>query len=359
MKEFEKLPVLIFNAVTPKLNGGVKRFVEELLHSFKSHNLVVCDLIGRQNKGILNNCIKLLQKYLNYLQEVEVVHFVVLSPYNVPFIIMAKIFQKKIIATYHGIYSEESSLIKNPHVFIPFWFADKTYRLCANMIISPSQYLLDKMKISKNIIVIPNPFNPDSLQNNLLNSMKKKSNNDIIFVTASNFNIKKKSDGLHFLFEAMNSLKEDFNSVKLLVFGDGIHLKNIKSKYKNFKNIIFMGFRTDFRDFLSNSDAYFHLSGLDNQPYSVIEAIMLGKVILCNDHGGLVETIDPNNNYVVQLDQNAITKGINKLIFDMKTNRELFQEKGERNRRFAIERYSTEVIATKYLTLYRDVISSD
>ena len=357
MKEFEKLPVLIFNAVTPKLNGGVKRFVEELFHGFKSHNLVVDDLIGRQNKRIINNCIKLLKKYLNCLQKVGVVHFVVLSPYNVPFIILAKIYQKKIIATYHGIYSEESSLMRNPHVFIPFWIADKTYRLCADVIISPSQYLLDKMKISKNTIIIPNPFNPDSLQNNLLNSMIKKSNTDIIFVTASNFNIKKKSDGLHFLFKSMNCINGDFNSVKLLVFGDGTNLKSIKSKYENIKNIIFMGFRTDFRDFLSNSDAYFHISGLDNQPYSVIEAIMLGKVILCNDHGGLLETIDPNNNYVVPLDQSAITDGINKLIFDIRKNRELFKEKGERNRRFAIERYSTEVITTKYLAIYRDILT--
>lgn len=359
MKEFEKLPVLIFNAATPRFNGGVKRFVEELLHGFKSHNLGVYDLIGRQDKRILTNCIKLLQKYLHNLQNVEVVHFVVLSPYNVPFIIMAKIFQKKIIVTYHGIYSEESSLFRNPQIFIPFWFADKIYRLCTNVIISPSQYLLDKMKISKNTIVIPNPFNPDSLQNNLLNSMIKKSNDDIIFVTASNFNIKKKSDGLHFLFKAMKNIEGEFNSVKLLVFGDGINLKNFISKYESMKNIVFMGFRIDFRDFLSTSDAYFHISGLDNQPYSVVEAIMLGKVILCNNHGGLVETIDPNNNYVVQLDQNAILNGINKLIFDLKKNTKLFKEKGETNRRFAMERYSTEVIATKYLGIYRDILAKN
>jgi len=358
MKEFEKLPVLIFNAVTPKLNGGVKRFVEELLHGFKSNNLIVYELIGRQNKGILNNCIKLFQKYLNYLQKVEVVHFVVLSPYNVPFIILAKIFQKKIITTYHGIYPEESSLLRNPHVYIPFWIADKTYRLCANVIISPSQYLLYKMKISKNTIVIPNPFNPASLQNNLSNIITKKLNNDIIFVTASNFNIKKKSNGLRFLFESMNSIKDDYNFVKLLVFGNGTNLKSMKAKYENDKNIIFMGFRTDFRDFLSNSDAYFHISGLDNQPYSVIEAIMLGKVILCNDHGGLVEAIDPNNNYVVPLDQTAITNGINKLIFDIRKNNELFKERGERNRRFAIKKYSTDGIAAKYIAVYTEVLAN-
>jgi len=357
MKEFEKLPVLIFNAVNPKSNGGVKRFVEELHHGFKSHNLTVYDLIGRQDKGIINNCIKIVKEYLNYLQKVKIVHFVVLSPYNVPFIILAKIYQKKIIATYHGITSEESSLMRNPHVFIPFWIADKTYRLCANVITSPSQYLLYMMKISKNTIVIPNPFNPDSLQDNLSKDMIKKSNTDIIFVTASNFNIKKKSEGLRFLLESMNCIKGDFNSVKLLVFGDGINLNNMKSKYQNNKNIIFMGFRTDFRDFLSGSDAYFHISGLDNQPYSVIEAIMLSKVILCNDQGGLVETIDPNNNYVVPLEQTAITNGINKLIFDMRKNREIFKEKGERNRKFAIEKYSTNVITTKYLALYRDILA--
>ena len=355
MKDFEKLPVLIFNAVNP--DGGVKRFVEELRHGFKSHNLTIYDLIGRQDKSVITNCIKMLKTYLNYMQKVKVVHFIVLSPYNVPFIILAKIYKKKIVATYHGIYSEESSLMRKPRVFIPFWIADKIFRLCADVIISPSHYLLSQMKISKNTIVIPNPFKLDSLQNNLSNTNTKKSNNDIIFVTASNFNIKKKSDGLRFLFESMNCVNRDFDSVKLLVFGDGTNLNNMKLKYEHNKNIIFMGFRTDFKDFLSNSDAYFHISGLDNQPYSVIEAMMLGKVILCNDQGGVVETIDPNNNYVVTLDQTAIANGINKLIFDIRKNRSLFKEKGEINRRFAIERYSTEVITTKYLTSYRNILA--
>jgi glycosyltransferase involved in cell wall biosynthesis len=204
--------------------------------------------------------------------------------------------------------------------------------------------------------VIPNPFN-SQISHDRSNHNVTQSSREIILVTASNFNIKKKSDALYLLLDAMEYVEKKYQHVKLLVFGDGVNLNILKTKYAEKKNIIFMGFRQDFRNFLLDSDAYVHISGLDVQPYSIIEAMMLSKLILCNDIGSLVEMVDPSNNYIVSLETESIVKGIFSLIDEIQNKNELFREKGERNRRFALERYSAKVIAAKYVKLYGDILA--
>jgi hypothetical protein len=145
----EYLPVLIFNAATPKSNGGVKKFAMELIKGLKSKKLLVYDLVGRLQEGTVINFTSFLKLYFKYLRSVEVVHFIVLSPYNIPFAIMAKIFKKKIITSYHGIYFQESSFLKEPQIFISFWIADKIFRSCSDMITSPSEYLIHELKINQ------------------------------------------------------------------------------------------------------------------------------------------------------------------------------------------------------------------
>ena len=355
VSELENLSVLIFNAVQPKLKGGVKRFADNLVTGVRSKHALVYDLIGSK-RGITKNFFKVLKDYVKYLDNVKVIHFIVLSPYNVPFVILAKIFGKKIISTYHGIYFEESSLVKSPHIFVPFWIADKIYKLFSDVIISPSEYLLRVMKITGKTAVIPNPLNPEAFKKQLSKSDIVKFSDEIVLTCISDFSNRKKSGGLRLLLDAMDDIAKELFSIKLLVFGDGKNLDSIKSKYGSRKNIIFMGFRDDLHHFMSCSDAYLHISGLDNQPYSVIEAMMLGKVIFCNDLGGLVEMIDPKNNYIVSLDSMAIAKGLRSLIADIQNNRELFKEKGQRNRAFAINRYSADIIALKHIEIYKGVM---
>jgi len=118
---------------------------------------------------------------------------------------------------------------------------------------------------------------------------------------------------------------------------------------------MFMGFRDDFLSFLASARAYIHVSGLDNQPYSLIEALILGKVILCNNLDSLSEMIDKNSNYLVSLNSISITEGIFSLITDIINDSEMVNNKGKQNRRLAVETYSTEVITRKYLGIYRDI----
>jgi glycosyltransferase involved in cell wall biosynthesis len=251
----------------------------------------------------------------------------------------------------------EAPLTKQPYLFIPYWIADKISRNIADMIISTTSYLLNQMKINqKNVHVIPSPFNLDLINNNTSKMDIDKGLNNIIFASASNFNFEEKIVGLSLLIESIDKISKDVTNIKLLVFGNGRYLDAFKTKYAGNKNIVFMGFREDYRDFLRSVDIYVHISGLDNQPYALIEALMHGKVIICNNLGGIMETVDPNNNYIVLLNKASIVNTIQSVIEEVKNNPNKLRMKGIRNKEHAIKKYSSEVIATNYLQLYKRLL---
>jgi len=235
--------------------------------------------------------------------------------------------------------------------FIAFWLSDKIFRICSDIITSPTKKLIDQFKITNDIAVIPNIYNTKKIQKKL-NENNIKKGNEVILVTASNFDIKKKCEALEFLFDAMRLLEKKVFNVKLLVFGDGEILEEFREKYKKSKNIVFMGFRTDFVNFLENSDAYLHITGFDNQPYTIIEAMMLKKVILCNEFDGMKETLEAENNYLVPKETNQIANGLCSMVNEIQNNSDKFRKKGERNKVYAISQFSTDVIIPKYLEIY-------
>ena len=161
---------------------------------------------------------------------------------------------------------------------------------------------------------------------------------------------------MNFLFEAMSLLEHKTPTMKLLVFGDGKILEKFRKKYGKNKNISFMGFRKDIMNFLESSDAYLHITGLDNQPYSIIEAMMLKKVIFCNEFDGMCETLDVKDNYLVQAETHSIAKELDSLINEIQNNPEKVSKRGEKNRLYAISRYSSDVIIPKYLEIYVNLI---
>jgi glycosyltransferase involved in cell wall biosynthesis len=350
-----KLSILFFNPFSTTFKGGIQRFAVEIIKGVEFKEPNVHTLFWNKEQGIIHSFIDFVKHFMTTIKKVNIIHFVVLTPFNIPFLIVAKIFRKKILITYHGNYLTEVSFTKRPHIFMAFWIADRISRTFSDAIVSPSIYLLDQLKINRDkSYIIPNPFNLQLLDN-LTKKTLKNYPAEIVFATASSFNIKKKVDGLHFLIDAMDKIK-DMKDVKLLVFGDGIHLEGFKTKYSNNQKIVFMGFRSDFRDFLNGADAYIHISGLDNQPYAIIDALIQAKVVICNDIEGLVEMIDPNNNYVVSLNSDSISKALCSAIDEIKNNPIGFQEKGYKNKIFAINRYSAETVSIKYIKLYNKLI---
>ena len=204
--------------------------------------------------------------------------------------------------------------------------------------------------------VIPNPYSAPELNKSI--PFHRENENEIIFSTASNFNIKEKVDSLKLLIDAMEQITTESKSIKLLVFGDGIYLPDIKSHcFSN--NIIFKGFRDDFREFLAVSDVYVHITGLDVQPYAVLDALMQEKVVICSDIKVLREFVDINNNYFVPFDVGSILKTVRSVIAEIKSEPASFYNKGKLNKSIALKKFSLDKISVQYEELYNKLIGKN
>lgn len=329
--------------------SGVQRFAREIIEGVKSTDIQSRQLFWNRENGLIRSYIVLLKEYINLQSHVEIIHFVVLSPYILPFMMVAKLNKKKIVITYHGIYTKEISKFRQPLQYLLFLLTDKMSRSIADKIVSLNQYLLNELDIRKKYVIIPNPFLVKNKINHVTSLQKI---TDIVLVTASTFKIKKKAEGLNLLLQVMEEISLPSQKIRLLVFGDGKHLEDYKKKYGYLKNIIFMGFNADFTDYLEHSNAYIHISGLDNQPYVIIEAMMKERVILCNDLGGILEMIDSKNNYVVQLDELSIKKGLENLLHDIAYNDIKIRKMGVNNRILAIRKFAHETVMEQYSLLY-------
>jgi glycosyltransferase involved in cell wall biosynthesis len=349
-------PVLFFCAFSDKKKNGVQRYSEEMIKGVKLREASTFAIYWQKENGYFKSFIHLCKDYIHTINKVKIVHFVVLTPFNVPFLLVAKILRKKIITTYHGNHIAESPIPRRLHILLVFLIADVITRILSDKIISATEYLASKLKLGKkNLMLIPYPVEIDRLNDQSKSNTIKPS--QIVFAAASNFNIAEKIEGLKFLFDAMSKI-EQRNDLKLLIFGHGKYLDEFEQKYRSSKNIIFMGFRNDFGEYLRNADVYIHISGLDNQPYAIIDALMKGKVVVCNALGGILETIDRKYNYVVKLDSVSIYNALSEVLSEIKNDYKSFQEKGYKNKIFATNKYSSEFIITQYIQLYHDLLKN-
>lgn len=348
------LSILYFYPYSQIKRNGVQRFFQELIGSIQSKLPDVYTVFWNTEKGFVKSYFQLIKEFFKIIRKVNVVHFVVLTPYNFPFIIIAKILKKKIILTHHGNYKINNPITKEPHFYILFWVTDKISRIISDILVSPSKYLSRQLKLNRNkTVLIPNPI---SLNNHIPVKKIKTFQDQITIVTASNFNIRQKVNGLFYLLDAMREIVKENENVKIYVFGDGIHLSEFRTKYHDVNNIVFMGFRDDYRDYLYYADLYAHITGFDNQPYALLDALILGKVIICNDIQGLIEMLDVNNNYIVELNIFSILNAINKIIYEIRSNSKEFKYKGIKNKDFTMAKHSSEVVSLKYLELYNNLL---
>jgi len=343
------ISVLYFCPFANNSKSGVQRFAREITEGAKTIPIKSYQLFWNRENGLFLSYLGLFREFLSLQPKIEIIHFVVLSPYILPFMIIARLKKKKIIITYHGIYTKEISKFRQPIQYLLFLITDKISRLISDRLVSLNKYLLNELNIRTNYTIIPNPYIPKKTVNHESAFPKIA---DILLLTATTFKIEKKAEGLNYLLRVIEKVSIPSRDIKLLVFGNGKHLEKFKKKYGYIKNIKFMGFSGIFNDYLKDADAYLHISGLDNQPYVIMEAMMNEKVIFCNQLDGVLEMMDSNNNYIVELDQDSINDGLKKLLHDIVFNNKKFKEMGLKNKEFAINMFAHEKVMKKYLTLY-------
>ena len=275
--------------------------------------------------------------------------------------------KKPVVWTLHdmnpfkGVFHYEQDEKKNKN--ISNWLDNKILKIKQKLIheskhdikvVSPSQWLLKKAiesNVFKNIeghciryALDTEIFSPNN-GNNLRERFKIPEKNIVFLFVAQSVGIYRK--GFDLLIEALKDLKT--NTVTLLVIGNDDNLEIPGLDIRTLGNI-----NDDalLRDYYSFADAFIIPSREDNLPNVMLEAMACGTPVLSFNVGGMAEIIRDGFNGLkaYKTEPEALLNIMNEFI---KTKEEY---SSEAIRNFALENFSNNIIAEKYIEVYQSAL---
>ncbi|ELC8443062.1 glycosyltransferase family 4 protein [Clostridium perfringens] len=220
---------------------------------------------------------------------------------------------------------------------------------------------LDKDKILAigNGVDIWNTFNINNLEENNLENLKSDLNisKEDYVVTFIGRLVREK--GILDLLEGFNKIKN--KNLKLLLVGDtfqgdrDLECKKLIDRFKENKNIIFMGKRQDINSLLAISDIFCLPSYREGMPRSIIEAMAMGNaVIATNIRGCREEVVDGKTGFLVDLNSpDAIKEKIEILL----ENKDLLNGMKRLGRLRVEELYDEGKVVQKQLNIFKNLLS--
>lgn len=273
-----------------------------------------------------------------------------------------------IVYTAHGFYFHENM---KPIVYKLCFFIEKYVgRYFTDFIFTQSledcelaknNKFLDEDKILAigNGVDIWNTFNIKNLDDNILKSLKLDLNiseNDCVITFIGRL-VREK--GILDLLEAFNEIKN--RNLKLFIIGDtfqgdrDLECKNVINKFKENKNIIFLGKRQDINNLLALSDIFCLPSYREGMPRSIIEAMaMENAIIATNIRGCREEVVDKKTGFLVDLNSPNEIKEKIEILLD---NKNLLNEMKKLGRLRVEELYDEGKVVQKQLNIFNDLLS--
>jgi glycosyltransferase involved in cell wall biosynthesis len=263
--------------------------------------------------------------------------------------------------------------LKQDGKHLPHLFLDKKRELIREMnpvIVTPSNWLANIVKKvalfqDARVEVIPNSIDTDLYVNISKETARKRLNlpQDGYYLLFSITNTSEKRKGLHHLIAAFKYCMEDplflnkvmNGQIKLICFGypdSGVNEIPVP--------LISLGLIKDESDLstvYSAADVFLFPSIEDNLPNMVIEAMSCGTPTIAFDAGGIPEMIQNGvNGYIVE---KGSASEYAKVILDLIKDPERSIQLSENSRAIALNKFSLEVQAKKYLELYCGLVNTN
>lgn len=107
--------------------------------------------------------------------------------------------------------------------------------------------------------------------------------------------------GHKYLFEALDLLKKDLDSVDVWIVGDGEMRNELETQVKALKlnNVSFLGERKDIIELLCQSDIFVLPTTSDTLPIAIIEAMFANQAIITTSQGGIQEIIEDHHSGLI------------------------------------------------------------
>jgi glycosyltransferase involved in cell wall biosynthesis len=163
--------------------------------------------------------------------------------------------------------------------------------------------------------------------------------------------------GIDVLLEALSQLKRTRDDWVCWIAGDGELLPSLVGQAEKLglrDDVQFLGYREDVAAILGLSDIFVLPSIQDNQPFSVMEAQMIGLPAVVSDAGGLPEMVEHGKTGLVSPvgDAKAMARHLGKLLQDDAYRRQL----GANAKLWGESHWSLSQMMARLLTVYENAM---
>jgi N-acetyl-alpha-D-glucosaminyl L-malate synthase BshA len=179
-------------------------------------------------------------------------------------------------------------------------------------------------------------------------------NGERLLVHVSNFRaVKRPTDCV----EIMAGVKAAGEAVRLIFVGDGPELSAVRYRAEQLGikgDVTFVGKQSNIADYLGIADVFLLPSELESFGLAALEAQACEVPVIATRIGGIPEVVgDGETGFLSDVgDVDKMTADTLRLLGDEEMRRNF----GERGRKNAIERYSTEKIIPQYIAFYEKVV---
>ena len=262
--------------------------------------------------------------------------------------IIKKFSKKKIVATIHGLDWQRAKWGGFATKYIKYGEKNAVKYADEIIVLSKNVQNYFQNEYNRRTTFIPNGVNkPDILEPKIIKEKYKlKKDNYILFLGRI---VPEK--GIHYLIDAYNQIK---TNKKLVIAGGSSdtdkYYKELISKSKNNKNIIFTGFvhQRELAELYSNAFIYCLPSDLEGMPLSLLEAMSYGNCCLTSNIEECSSVIEDKG---LTFKKGDIKDLSNKLI-DLCSNENKVNEYKKESKNYILKKYNWDDVVKRTLNLY-------
>lgn len=164
--------------------------------------------------------------------------------------------------------------------------------------------------------------------------------------------------GHEYLLSALTEVVKKVENIKLLIIGDGPEkerLMQITGDLGLSKNVVFMGFRNDIAELISQLDVYVHPSIYEPFGIAILEAMAVCKTVIATNVGGVTEIVVEGETGLIVPSANP-NELADAILWTLQ-NTEKIKQMGEAGRRRVEQHFSIEKSAKRYEEMYEKLLS--
>ena len=286
----------------------------------------------------------------------DIIHLHLASSHVFPAILIKKLLGKKIILKFGGARKtgDIGTSLQKPFGKLKLKIIKKYF----DVFVVPSNEIHEELTVfgfpTHKIVKISNGVNTDYfkqvIETDKLNLRKNLNLPEKGLIAIYTGRIEK-GKGIEFLIKQWSAVK----NVELLILGSG-SLENELKKPDIGKNVRFLGFKDNIKEYLQASDIFILPSFGEGLSNALLEAMSCGLVAIANKIPANEEVITNNINGIIIdiLDKRELTL----ILYELIKNKELLDKLGNHARETVKNYFSITRIANLYVTLYKKILSN-